>query len=328
MTTIKITNQSGPVAVVDIEGIIGVPEPWQFDEPGKRVATYETFRQTVESLADVRSPEVVVNIRSTGGNVNDALLIYDALAALTGRVTTRCFGYVASAATIIAQAASPGCREISANALYLVHKSVCTAEGNTEQMHSTLGMLEQTDARIASVYALRSGKPIENFEELMRENSGNGRWLSPEETLAAGLADRVIASGTVVAGAAAQVAALGLPPLPAAASQPSENRWNAILDTLGLKRRPQPETADTAIPEPPSLAEQTIDSMARAQNEMSDAHRKQVAGLKDRIRHLEAQNARLRVGPTATRPKEDPSPQEVRRTPNEDAYLADAKGFK
>ena len=192
MAKITITNQSGPVAVVDIEGIIGVPEPWQFDEPGQRVATYETFRRTVEALAEVRSPEVVVNIRSTGGNVNDALLIYDALAGLQGRITTRCFGYVASAATIIAQAASPGCREISANALYLVHKSVCAAEGNTEQMHSTLGMLEQTDARIASIYAVRSGRPVENFEALMRENSGNGRWLSPEEALAAGLADKKI----------------------------------------------------------------------------------------------------------------------------------------
>jgi ATP-dependent protease ClpP protease subunit len=327
MAKITITNQSGPVAVVDIEGIIGVPEPWQFDEPGQRVATYETFRRTVESLSEVRSPEVVVNIRSTGGNVNDALLIYDALTGLQGRITTRCFGYVASAATIIAQAASPGCREISSNSLYLVHKSVTAAEGNTEQMHSTLGMLEQTDARIAAVYAARSGKPVENFEALMRENSGNGRWLSPDEVLAAGLADRVIASGTLAD--AAQVAALGLPPVPRAASSApsSDNRWNAILDALGLRRRAQ-AAALVVEPEAPSLADQTIDSMARAQNEMSDAHRRQVAELRSRIDRLEAQNARLSVGPTTTRPKEDPSPQEVRRTPNEDAYLADAKGFK
>jgi ATP-dependent protease ClpP protease subunit len=326
MTKITITNQSGPVAVVDIEGIIGVPEPWQFDEPGQRVATYETFRRTVESLGEVRSPEVVVNIRSTGGNVNDALLIYDALTALHGRITTRCFGYVASAATIIAQAASPGCREISSNSLYLVHKSVSATEGNTQQMHSTLGMLEQTDARIAAVYALRSGKPAEEFETLMSENSGNGRWLSPDEVLAAGLADRVIAA--TLAADNSQAAALGLPPVPShgAAAPPADNRWNAILDILGLRRQQQPAAA--IIAEPPTLAQQTIDSMARAQNEMSDAHRRQVAGLRSRIDHLEAQNARLRVGPTTTRHKEDPSPQEVRRTPNEDAYLADAKGFK
>ena len=38
-------------------------------------------------------------------------------------VVTRCYGYVASAATVIAQAASPGCREISSNAFYLIHCS-------------------------------------------------------------------------------------------------------------------------------------------------------------------------------------------------------------
>ncbi len=331
MTKITITNQSGPVAVIDIEGIIGVPEPWQFDEPGQRVATYETFRCTVESLAEVRSPEVVVNIRSTGGNVNDALLIYDALAALQGRITTRCFGYVASAATIIAQAASQGCREISSNSLYLVHKSVCSAEGNIEQMHSTLGMLEQTDARIASVYARRSGKPVENFEALMCENSGNGRWLAPEEVLAAGLADRIISNAAPVADAAKQAAALGLPTVPRNTSNApsSDNRWNAILEMLGLRRREVvPAAAAVAIPELPTMAEQTIDSMARAQNEMSDAHRKQVAELKNRIDYLEAQNARLRISATATCPKEDPSPQEVRRTPNEEAYIADVKRFQ
>lgn len=340
---ITITNQSGQVAVVDIEGIIGVPEEWQFEEPGQRVATYETFRGTVESLARVKSPEVVVNIRSTGGNVNDALLIYDALAGLQGRVTTRCFGYVASAATIIAQAASPGCREISANSLYLIHKSVCAAEGNTGEMQKTLGMLEQTDSRIAAVYSSRSGKPVEEFERLMRENGGNGRWLSPEETLAAGLADRIIASAAVGSDAEGQVAALGLPPVPAAGgtavaskrpadgqaaqAKTADNRWSAIMDALGLKRRSQAAAVVTE-PAPPTMAEQTVESMARAQGEMSDAHRKQVADLKNRIERLEAQNARLRVGATATRPKEDPSPHEARRTPNEDAYLADVRGFK
>ena len=32
---------------IDIEGTIGVPEAWQFDDPGARVATYEKFRDTV-----------------------------------------------------------------------------------------------------------------------------------------------------------------------------------------------------------------------------------------------------------------------------------------
>ena len=119
---IQITNRND-TCFVDIEGVIGVPEEWQFDQPSSRVATYEKFRDSLDRLREIDAPEIVVNIRSTGGDVNDALLIYEALSSLDGHIVTRCYGYTASAATVIAQAASEGCREISAHALYLIHNS-------------------------------------------------------------------------------------------------------------------------------------------------------------------------------------------------------------
>lgn len=152
-------NNSAEVCQIDIEGTIGIPEEWQFDDPEARVATYERFRSALRGIAEIESPEVVVNIRSTGGDVNDALLIHDALRQLPARITTRCYGYTASAATIIAQAASEGCREISANALYLIHTAVCATEGNAAEIAGKLDLLHQTDGRIASVYAARFGTP-------------------------------------------------------------------------------------------------------------------------------------------------------------------------
>lgn len=177
---IQINNTAG-VCQIDIEGTIGVPEEWQFEEPDARVATYERFRDTLRRIAEIEAPEVVVNIRSTGGDVNDALLIHDALRQLPARVTTRCYGYTASAATIIAQAASEGCRLLSANALYLIHTAICSTEGNAAEIAGKIDLLHQTDARIAAVYASRSGRPAAEFEALMAENNGNGRWrgISP-----------------------------------------------------------------------------------------------------------------------------------------------------
>ena len=181
---IQIRN-SADVCYIDIEGTIGVPEQWQFASPDDRVATYEKFRDAVARIAALDAPQVVVNIRSTGGDVNDALLIYDALAALDAEVTTRCYGYVASAATLIAQAASEGRREISAGALYLVHAAACAAEGNAAELEARAELLRKTDERLAALYARRSGRPQEEFAKRMAENNGNGRWLSPEETVAA-----------------------------------------------------------------------------------------------------------------------------------------------
>ncbi len=188
---IRIRN-SADVCYIDIEGNIGVPEEWQFDDPGARVATYERFRAAAARIAALEAAEVVVSIRSTGGDVNDALLIYDALRTLPGRITTRCYGYTASAATLIAQAASEGRREIAAGALYLIHNSECSVEGNVAELEARIGLLRKTDERLAEIYAVRSGRPAAEFAALMAENNGSGRWLSPDETVAAGLADRVI----------------------------------------------------------------------------------------------------------------------------------------
>ena len=169
---IQIKNSAG-VCRIEIEGTIGVPEEWQFDQPEARVATYEKFRDTVQRIAGIDAPQIVVDIRSTGGDVNDALLIHDALCSLDAHITTRCYGYTASAATIIAQAASPGCREISANALYLIHTAICAAEGNAAEIAGKLDLLRQTDTRIAAVYAARSGRPAGEFEALMAEIQAN-----------------------------------------------------------------------------------------------------------------------------------------------------------
>lgn len=183
-------------AVIDIEGTIGVPEEWQFEEPQQRVATYEKFRTTLQQIEALEAREVVVNIRSTGGDVNDALLIYDALSTLKASITTRCWGYVASAATVIAQAASEGQREVSPNSLYLIHSASCAVEGNSTQLEQRVELLKKTDERLAELYARRSGREVELYSSLMSEENGDGRWLNAAESIEMGLADRVIESET------------------------------------------------------------------------------------------------------------------------------------
>ena len=190
-TKITIRNEA-QTCYIDIEGTIGVPEKNQFENAASRVATFETFRKEVARIAEINATNVVVNIRSTGGDVNDALLIYDALQGLDARITTRCYGYTASAATIIAQAANEGYREISTNAMYLIHKSTCAIEGNSSSLDARAELLRKTDERLAHLYAMHSGREVEHFVELMAENNGEGRWLTAEETVAAGLADRII----------------------------------------------------------------------------------------------------------------------------------------
>ena len=284
---IQIKN-SAEVCQIDIEGTIGIPEEWQFDDPEARVATYERFSKALQRIAGIEAPEVVVNIRSTGGDVNDALLIHDALRQLPARITTRCYGYTASAATIIAQAASEGCREISANALYLIHTAVCATEGNAAEIAGKLDLLHQTDARIAAVYAARSGRPAEEFEALMAENNGNGRWLSPEEAVAAGLADKVVETAGRSSSLARNIA----------------RGWERLLAGIGL-RPGEEEPADRSV----LHSGEEVRALQRRSAVVSD-------------------ETRQRFGATVTQSREDPSYGDTVRSANERAYAEDARRLR
>ena len=285
---IQINDKAGNCRI-EIEGTIGVPEEWQFDDPADRVATYERFRDAVRRIAEIEAPEVVVEIRSTGGDVNDALLIHDALRSLGARITTRCSGYTASAATIIAQAASEGRREISANALYLIHDSVCAAEGNASELEGKIALLRQTDARIAAVYAARSGRPAAEFEALMAENNGSGRWLSPAEAVEAGLADRVTDAAPTLA-------------------QNLSRGWERLLAGLGLRPGEATAAGRNALPADRNVLHAVPDDGPR--------------------RRAAAEAMRRRFRATETLPCEDPSYGDAVQSANARAYAEDAKCFR
>ncbi len=173
-------------AVIVVDGIIGRPSG------SGSVNTAGEMAEAIDRAVCGGEREATVDIRSTGGDVHEALGMYDILAGSGLRITTRCFGYVASAATIVAQAASPGRRLIAPGALYLIHRAESAAEGNAGDMTAAVELLTKTDAGIAGIYAERSGRSAREFAALMSENGGRGRWLTASETVAAGLADSVI----------------------------------------------------------------------------------------------------------------------------------------
>ena len=123
----------------------------------------------------------------------------------------------------------------------------------------------------------------------MSENNGNGRWLSPEEAIAAGLADRVIEPARQAGNTLTQNIARG---------------WKRLLAELGVKSGPQP-AADRNI--------------LHSEAEMRELHRRS---------SIVAEETRRRIAPTRVRPCEDPSCGETIRSANERAYAEDAKCFR
>ena len=294
---IKIKNEVN-LTTIDIEGTIGMEEAWQFDNPDSRVATYERFRESVSQIADIQNSEIRVNIRSTGGDVNDAILIYEALRATGAKGTTCCYGYTASAATIVAQAASEGCRLIAPSSLYLIHNSICATEGNAEELQAEVEMLHQTDMRLADIYATRSGRDIEEIKALMAENGGRGKWLSPEEAIAMGLVDAVedvVAPTTTF-------------------TERTKQAVVALLNHLGI-------TAAASSVEPPHPADDVNIVVRNSQSEKPLASHKEMSliALKEAQREVEASKVKS---------MQDPNPVDLDSDPRKLAYESDARNMR
>lgn len=305
--SIKVNNRAAErTTVIDIEGIIGLAEGVQFEQDNGSISTYASLKALLGGIRLTGSHCVTVNIRSTGGSVQDALLIYDFLCATGAQITTRCYGYAASAATVIAQAASPGRREISENALYLVHNSSCQAEGSSADMATAGQLLEQTDSRIAAIYAAASGNETSFYRELMAENGGRGRWLSPGEVLGYGLADTITGKSRIARRERRIIRDLALPPVPLDAGVTPFG----IIST-GLAR------IKALLPAPARGSQVCICA------DGTGCREKPVMALSAAT----DPPARLAAGATATRPREDPPVYETRLSANRRAYLEDLKNI-
>ncbi|MCC8087934.1 MAG: Clp protease ClpP [Rikenellaceae bacterium] len=303
---------------LNISGIIG-----DSTEYGENFS-YPDFSDKIEEIKSGEVEDLVINIRSVGGNVNDALMIYDDLTQLDMQITTRCYGYVASAATIIAQAASASRREISDNAMYLIHKSSTFTEGNTSEINRTIDMLEKTDEKISRIYAAKSGRTPEEFLQLMGKNNGKGEWLTAEQAIEEGLADRIIAGEKIMNDISTEISLLGLPQIP--------SRYGHSISPAEYLRRMILRLRNYSIPEISSGKSNNAyrQRIEQLESKISDMEKKiRDNGIfENKIKKVEFINNKFSAKPTATKPKEDPSHYDFRTPSNTRSYEKDLKNFK
>lgn len=330
----EIKDSAGTVEI-NIEGTIGCPISDGSNESA--VATYNEFKRKISDIGASNARKVVVNIRSTGGDVNDALLIYEQLKSLKAKVVTQCYGYIASAATIIAQAASEGMRRMSDKALYLIHQSTTSIEGPTQKLAGGIELLRKTDERIAKIYSDASGRPAEEFLTLMGENDGCGKWLSAEEALSAGLIDEIIGSKPIQNINKEELFGLPEPPQINDKMDNKDEKKDGLLDRISAWFEAKVDGEVQVLNADLALEREKVENLTSerdallAQNEEQTAT---IANLNDEVTRLKAENAELKamqVKPTdPAQQVQDPNPTPAppQPTANEQAYAKDVEAFK
>ena len=161
------------------------------------------FRGVVEeNMADIvvgqllfleaENPEKPINmyVHSPGGSVSAGLAVYDTMQFIKCPVHTTVMGMAASMGSFIANAGEPGNRYIMQSARTMVHQPSAGYHGQATdiQIHAEETLRVKRSLNEAYVRHNSAGKTYDEIEAMLERD----RFLTAEETVAHGFADKVI----------------------------------------------------------------------------------------------------------------------------------------
>jgi ATP-dependent Clp endopeptidase proteolytic subunit ClpP len=163
-----------------------------FDEIGFwGVSAQDFVSQLLEHDGDLE-----MHINSPGGDIFDGIAIYNTVKQRSGDTTVIIDGLAASAASFIAQAASPGKLFVAPHGQVMIHDGFAMAIGNAKDMRETADLLDKASDNIAGIYAGRTGRDVAYWRALMREET----WYSDQESVDSGLVDAILGQAGGAAG--------------------------------------------------------------------------------------------------------------------------------
>jgi ATP-dependent Clp protease, protease subunit len=154
-----------------------------YDEIGAFGIPAKAFLDELKALGPI--PELTLRINSPGGSVFDGVAIYNALKRHDARVTVWIDGIAASIASMIAMAGNEVV--MPDNAILMLHDPSALVIGTALDMRGMADALDKMKAGMVAAYRDKSGGDDAEIEALMAAET----WLSAQEAVELGLADRV-----------------------------------------------------------------------------------------------------------------------------------------
>lgn len=172
----RLSNASGATAKLYVYDVIG---GWDLDS--------SDFVQAVHAIT---APAVDMHINSPGGFVYDAVAMFEAVKSHTATVTTHIDGLAASAASFLALAGDTV--EIAKRGRMMIHDAQGVGIGSPADMREYADLLDSVSDDISGYYADKAGGTPASWRKAMTATT----WYSAQQSVDAGLADRVTDSGT------------------------------------------------------------------------------------------------------------------------------------
>jgi ATP-dependent Clp protease protease subunit len=153
--------------------------------------TAPAFDAELKALGAVKS--INLRINSPGGNVFDALAIFNMIKNHPAKVTASVDGIAASAASLVAMAADK--IVMPENSFMLIHQPSGMTVGTASDHLAMAGNLQKMEDQFAAVYATRSRNSITAVKSLMSKD----QLMTAAEAKTSGYADEVISNARMVA---------------------------------------------------------------------------------------------------------------------------------
>lgn len=191
MEILKIENKAGKVKLnesVYKESVDKLLEEIGSVFGARAVAEGQDFgvlMNCAENAADTMEFE----IHSPGGSILDGYRVYQAIMDLRGRgvhVTAFINSLAASMASVIAMAADQ--IKIVKGGRMMIHEASTATYGNAQDHARVAKLLDEMSGEIAGIYADRTGKPLAEMRDRMKEET----WMSAEKAVEEGFADEVV----------------------------------------------------------------------------------------------------------------------------------------
>lgn len=157
---------------------------WRNDEIIRSETSANAFREELAKYPDVTQINLYIN--SYGGSVFEGTAIYNQLKRHSAHKTVYIDGFACSIASVIAMAGDE--IVIPKNALMMVHNMWMGVYGNADELRKAADDLDKINEAGRAAYLEKAGDKL--TPEMIAELEDGETWLTAEECIGYGLADR------------------------------------------------------------------------------------------------------------------------------------------
>ncbi|ARL88579.1 head maturation protease, ClpP-related [Burkholderia pseudomallei] len=200
----------------------------------------------VQALAGITADTIHLRINSPGGDVFAARAMETALRGHSARVIAHVDGVAASAASFVMLAADEV--EITDGAFVMIHNAWTFAMGNADDLRESAKLLDAVDASLVRTYAKETGQSEDDISAWMAAET----WMSSDEAVQRGFADRLAGAGADAQASAWNLSAYDRAPNAAHAQTPPRGP--------GAFAPPEQPSPDPKPPEPTPIPQASTDA--------------------------------------------------------------------